>query len=263
MPTAQANGITLYYETAGAGEPVLFIGGTGADLRTKPNVFNGPLAAEFSLLSYDQRGLGQSDKPALTYTMADYADDAAGLLDSVGWPSCAVMGVSFGGMVAQELALRHPQRVTRLVLACTSSGGLGGASFPLHELAELPSQPRLRRYLAVSDVRCDEQWQAANPDELERLLSTLARPEPDPSSLDGARRQLEARRHHDTWDRLDQIKVPVLVCAGRHDGIAPPDNQTRLVSRLVNAELAWFDGGHLFLLQDRTAWKKAVEFLAD
>src|SRR5580658_11096322 len=102
MPAAQIGDVELYYERAGAGSPLLFISGTGGDLRNKPNVFDGPLARTFDVLGYDQRGLGRSSKPDVGYTMADYADDAAGLLDAIGWPRAKVAGFSFGGMVAQE-----------------------------------------------------------------------------------------------------------------------------------------------------------------
>src|SRR5580658_5865060 len=85
MPTAQIGALELYYERAGSGPPLLFISGTGGDLRTKPNVFDGPLAKSFDVVSYDQRGLGRSDKPDVDYCMADYADDAAALMDQIGW----------------------------------------------------------------------------------------------------------------------------------------------------------------------------------
>src|SRR3984957_4944173 len=111
MPVAQLGSIDLYYERAGDGPPLLFISGTGGDLRVKPNVFDGPLAKSFDVLGYDQRGLGRSAKPDVDYTMADYADDAAGLLGALDWASAKVVGVSFGGMVAQELAIRHPAKV--------------------------------------------------------------------------------------------------------------------------------------------------------
>jgi 3-oxoadipate enol-lactonase len=134
VPTHDLGPITLYAERSGAGPRLLFISGTGGDLRNKPSVFSGPLGPRFEILAYDQRGLGQSAVPDGPYTMADYADDAAGLLKQVGWDSCLAMGVSFGGMVAQELVIRFPELVRRLVLACTSSGGAGGASIPFTEL---------------------------------------------------------------------------------------------------------------------------------
>jgi 3-oxoadipate enol-lactonase len=128
VPPARIGDLDVHYEVAGEGPPLLFIGGTGGDLRTKPNVFDGPLVRPFTVASYDQRGLGRTTKPDRASTMAEYGADAAGLLDHLGWARAHVVGVSFGGMVAQELAIRHPDRVSRLVLCCTSSGGAGGAS---------------------------------------------------------------------------------------------------------------------------------------
>src|SRR5439155_11864610 len=105
--------LEMWYEQQGSGPRLLHISGTGGDLRRRPNVFEKPIAQEFEILSYDQRGLGQTSKPATDYTMADYAEDAIALLDAVGWDRCHIMGVSFGGMVAQELAIRYPERIDR------------------------------------------------------------------------------------------------------------------------------------------------------
>jgi 3-oxoadipate enol-lactonase len=259
--------VRLHHELAGEGPPVLFISGTGGDLRARPNVFDGPLPASFSVLAFDQRGQGRSDKPDVACTMADYADDAACLLDEVGWGRAHVVGVSFGGMVAQELALRHPGAVDRLVLACTSSGGAGGASYPLHELEDLPEEERFAVGLALSDRRRDAAWQAAHPDEVARLAEQAAAAAApgadDPDLAAGRRRQLAARRGHDTWARLEQVAAPTLVCAGRHDGIAPLANSEALAARIPGATLRVFDGGHLFLVQDRTAWPAIIEFLQE
>jgi 3-oxoadipate enol-lactonase len=256
---AHVGDLSIWYERRGEGPRVLFISGTGGDLRVKPNVFDGALGRGFDVLAYDQRGLGQSSKPETDYSMADYADDAAGLLAYIGWASCAVVGVSFGGMVAQELAIRHPDVVERLVLCCTSSGGAGAPSFPLHTLVDLPEDERLATQLGISDTRYGADWQAANPDAADRAFARMRAQAT--AQDDGYRRQLEARSHHDTYDRLPRISAPTLVAAGRYDGIAPVANSEAIASQIPGAELRVYDGGHLFLLQDRQAWPEIVGFL--
>jgi 3-oxoadipate enol-lactonase len=263
MPTAKLPTIELHYERAGAGPPLLFISGTGGDLRVKPNVLDGPLPKAFDLVAYDQRGLGRSDKPDINYSMADYGDDAAALMDSLGWATAKVIGVSFGGMVAQELVLRHPAKVERLVLACTSPGGAGGASYPFHEIQHLTGEARARHLIPISDTRRDAAWAAANPEQYAEFVA-MGAVDPyagEPGREMGARRQLEARALHDTWDRLDQIDCPVFIAAGRYDGIALPETQERMAGRIPGAELHFFEGGHLFMLQDRTALPAMIEFL--
>jgi len=262
MPHIRTPQIEIYYEQAGIGPPVLFISGTGGDLRLKPNVFDGPLSRHFQVTAYDQRGLGQTDKPDKPYTMADYADDAAHLLDALGLDQVHVIGVSFGGMVAQEFALRHQSRIRRLVLACTSPGGEGGASFAFHELA-LTGIERAAHMIPISDLRHDAQWAARHPDQYQRMIDMAARdPYADePGRLEGARRQLEARKGHDTWMRLGQLQMPVMIAAGEYDGIAPKSIQMNLHRQIKDAELHFFDGGHLFLIQDQRAMPAIIQFL--
>ncbi|MFC3077215.1 alpha/beta fold hydrolase [Phenylobacterium terrae] len=263
MPSVRANGIDIYYERAGSGPRLLFISGTGGDLRNKPNVFDGALGRSFEVLAYDQRGLGRTEKPDVPYSMADYADDAAALMDAVGWDRAHVVGVSFGGMVAQELALRHPGKVERLVLACTSPGGAGGASFPFHEIEHLKGEARARHLLPISDTRRDEAWAKAHPELYAQLIAqTAADPFADePGRAMGAHRQLEARARHDTWDRLPDIAIPTLIAAGRYDGIALPQTQEKMAGRIPGAQLRWFEGGHLFMIQDRAAAPAIAAFL--
>ena len=263
MPIAKLGSIDLYFERAGAGPPLLFISGTGGDLRNKPNVFDGPLAKAFDILAYDQRGLGRSEKPDVAYSMADYADDAAGMIESQGWDAARVIGVSFGGMVAQELAIRHPARVKRLVLACTSPGGAGGASFPFHEIEHLKGEARARHMIPISDTRRDDAWAKANPETFAMFVAMgAADPFADePGHAMGARRQLGARAAHDTWDRLPAIACPVMIAAGRYDGIALPATQEKMAARIPGATLRWFEGGHLFMIQDRAAAPAMTAFL--
>ena len=110
MPTIEANGITIYYERQGSGHRLLFFNGSGTSLATTGFLLK-PFWERFDTLAHDQRGMGRTDVPAGPFTMADYAADAAGLLDQVGWDRCRVVGVSFGGMVAQEFAVTYPERV--------------------------------------------------------------------------------------------------------------------------------------------------------
>ena len=264
MPTAKVGEIELYYELAGKGPRLLYISGTGGDLRTAPSVFDGPLPERFEVLAYDQRGMGRSSKPDTRYSMADYADDAAALMQAVGWDQALVIGVSFGGMVAQELALRHPPKVRRLVLACTSPGGAGGASFAFHEIQHLTGEARARHLIAIADVRHDAAWAEAHPDEYAQLIAFgAADPFADePGRATGARRQLEARADHDTWDRLGLIGCQTLIAAGRYDGIALPQTQHNMAHRIAGAELSFFEGGHMFPLQDPAAVPAIMDFLA-
>jgi 3-oxoadipate enol-lactonase len=265
MPTARIGDIDIWWERAGAGSPLLFISGTGGDLRLRPGVLDGPYVKAFDVLAYDQRGLGQTGKPPGPYSMAAYADDAAALMGRLGWPKARVLGVSFGGMVAQELALRHPERVERLVLACTSPGGVGGASYPFHELAHLDREARARFLLPISDTRRDAAWAAANPDLHDQHIAVAAA-DPfgdEPGHADSARWQLQARADHDCWDRLDQIACPVLIAAGLYDGVARPETQRNMASRIPGAALRFFEGGHLFMLQDRAANPAIIAFLLD
>src|SRR5260221_10560345 len=143
MSRAQANGVDLYYERWGEGPPLLFLNGSGSSIETSELLIK-LFTSDFEVLVHDQRGLGESEIPDGPYTMADYAADAAGLLDHVGLDSARVVGLSFGGMVAQELAVTWPQRVDRLALLCTSPGRVGGASYPLHALPPVSRPGRNR-----------------------------------------------------------------------------------------------------------------------
>jgi 3-oxoadipate enol-lactonase len=254
--------VSLYYELTGTGERLLCISGTGGDLRHEPRFTDGPLAENFEVLAYDQRGLGRSSLPPWPYAMADFADDAAALLDAVSWDDCFVLGISFGGMVAQEVAIRHPKRVRRLVLACTSAGGVGGASFPLHELADLGPGEQSAQRLEILDTRWDEAWRRAHPDMVALIGERMNLEGEDGKPSQGLSNQLAARAEHDTSGRLGAIACPTLVCGGRFDGIAPPANSEYLARGIPAARLEMFDGGHAFFLQDPAALPTIIDFLA-
>jgi 3-oxoadipate enol-lactonase len=263
VPFVNFEGHTFFFERRGAGPPLLLIGGTGGDLRRPETRLEGPLAQHFDLLTYDQRGMGQSTKGDGPFVMADYADDAARMMDSQGWEDALVVGISFGGMVAQEFVLRHPQRVRRLILCCTASGGAGGASFAFHALPKMRPAELAAVKVKIADTRRDQAWIDANPAQY-RLLLGHAAADPfagEAGHREGAARQLAARAGHDTWDRLPSIHCPVLVAGGCHDGIAPPAVVRALASRIPGAQLKFFEGGHLFMLEDASAYPHMVEFL--
>lgn len=264
MPYARVRDIDVYYEIDGDGPPLLNISGSGADLRTTPGG-SSALARHFTVLSYDQRGLGRTSIPEGPYTMADYADDAAGLLDAVGWERAHVVGISFGGMVAQHLAIRHPSRVQRLVMGCTSPGG-SHPSYDIRRNQALPPEERGRRSLEILDSRTDF---SADPPVLapglEVMIEAFARgvvpSGEDADRTRGFALQLDARAEHDATAGLAGITAPTLVVSGRFDLQAPLANGELLAATIPGARFYVADGGHLFMLQDPTAWPVIVAFL--
>lgn len=262
MTTAHVNGIDLYYERKGEGAPLLFLNGSGATLETTGMLVT-PFAEAFDTAAHDQRGLGKSSIPPEPYTMADYAADAAALCDELGWDTFRVVGISFGGMVAQELAVTWPDRVERLALLCTSPGGVGGSSYPLHELASMPLEQRKEKGIELLDTRFTPAWLADHPGDA-GLAEFMANRELAEKSADqerGEAAQLEARRHHDVCDRLAKVTAPTLVASGRYDGIAPPANGAAIAERIPGAEQRLYEGGHAFFIQDPAAFPDIIGFL--
>jgi hypothetical protein len=263
MPTCELSNVTFHYQVIGSGPRVLFLNGSGATLESSMPLINA-LAKQCEVLAFDQRGLGKTSVPNESYTMANLAADAAALLDHVGWGTCAVVGISFGGMVAQEFAVTWPARVERLVLLCTSAGGDAGSSYPLHELASLPVDKRTARSLVIADRRYTPEWLAEHPldAEMVRLRNEAASVPKSDATVKGEAMQLEARSTHNVADRLHHISCPTFVTAGRYDDLAPVKNSEEIVKRIPDATLAVYEGGHMFTAQDRQAILDIREFLA-
>src|SRR5207248_798272 len=145
--------------------------------------------------------------------------DAIALLDLVGWERARVVGISFGGMVAQELAVTAPERVERLALLCTSPGGAGGASYPLHELAALPAGEQAARGTLLLDTRFTPEWLATHDADrgLAEMMSARRAVRKSDEALRGESEQLVARSKHDVTSRLTAVTCPTLVASGRFD----------------------------------------------
>jgi pimeloyl-ACP methyl ester carboxylesterase len=263
-PTAeQSEDIELYYEVRGSGGPrLLMFNGSGSTIALAAPLIDA-LARSCEVLVHDQRCLGRSSVPQRQPTMADYAADAVALLDHVGWESCCVFGISFGGMVAQEFAVTWPERVERLALFCTSPGGAGGSSYPLHELAGLAPAERAAISIVNLDTRFSAAWFETHPADraIFEMMAERAAATRTEEQRRGEAMQLEARRHHDVWDRLGRITAPTFIGCGRYDGVAPPANSHAIHSRVPHAELHEYEGGHLFAMQDPRALRDATTFL--
>lgn len=262
MPTAHLPQVDIHYEVHGSGPRLLVCNGSGGTIAGAGPMI-AKLAEHFEVLIHDQRCLGRSSIPNDEPMMADYAADAAALLDHVGWPTARVFGISFGGMVAQELAVTWPERIERLALLCTSPGGAGGSSYPLHTVSSLPAAEQDSLRLHLADRRYTAEFLAAHPFD-QRLVdfATAARAVPKTAEqLRGEAMQLQARSHHDVWDRLERITCPTLIACGEFDALAPPANSEAIATRIRGSVLRSYQGGHAFVWQDRSAWPDIIEFL--
>jgi pimeloyl-ACP methyl ester carboxylesterase len=256
------NDIEVYYERWGEGPRLLFLNGSGATIATTRLLIK-LFTDDFDTLVHDQRGLGASAIPDGPYEMADYAADASALLDHVGWERARVVGVSFGGMVAQELAVTAPDRVERLALLCTSPGGAGGASYPLHELATMPEIEARAEGIRLLDTRFTPEWLATHEADhgLAEMMASRRKAQKSERAKRGEAEQLGARSRHDVCVRLGRVTCPTLVASGRYDGIAPPSNGEFIASHVPGAQLRLYEGGHAFFAQDPAAVPEVVAFL--
>ena len=258
MEIAHLNGIDIAIEreglAPGKGPRLLLLNGSGMTMASAA-ILRQPLAGSFDIVTFDYRGIGESTIPDGPFTMADYAADALAVMDHVGWKTCRVVGISFGGMVAQELAVTAPERVERLALLCTSAGGAGGSSFPLHAAGTDPGgarHPLHPRLAGRAPRRCGARGRACK-----------AGPRGE-GRRDDPRRAVPARRPEPPrrLGPASAITAPTFVGGGRFDGLAPFVNSEAIASRIGGAELHGYDGGHAFFVQDASAFPEVVAFLA-
>src|SRR5260370_6488683 len=253
MPKVQVGDVNLNYDLHGRGEPLLMIMGLGASSAAWDPELVEDLARTFRVITFDNRGTGQSDKPDAPYSIEMFADDAAGLLDKLDVSRAHVFGVSMGGMIAQEFALRHPARTATLTLGCTTAGGAHSAAPPPESL-KIPTAPPagvspeevIRRGWPLGYT---PKYIAENRAALEAAIPRLLKYPTPPFAF---QRQLEGTYTLKTFDRLPQIKAPTLVITGAQDVLIPAKNSEIIAAQIPGAKLSIIQGvGHAFMSDAR------------
>ncbi len=260
---AKVGDLEVYYEAGGEGFPLLMIMGLGGNLDWWDPRLVRALSTRFRTLLFDNRGTGRTDASTQEYTMQLLADDGAGLLDALGIPRAHVLGISMGGMIAQELALNHPEKVERLVLCSTFCGGPHAIPTPPETLAMMarassaPS-PRDMAKLTVPLVFTKEFTQTQGP-LVDRWISQVQKA---PTSPDTYLRQVRAIARFDAYDRLPNLGAPTLVVHGRHDLLIPFGNAAILAQRVPRAKLVHLERSGHGLAEDMDEMIRSVmEFL--
>lgn len=266
MPTADINGIDMYYRRreAGSGPPLLLIPGFGGHAGAFAPQY-AAFSKRFDVIAVDNRGAGRTTAPDQPYSMAQMADDAVALLDHLGIAQAHVLGTSMGGMIAQEMAITHPERIDALVLACTrakptDARRLAGEAQRALAMADLPPGARAAQDMPWSFTTGFMQ-DTAKVDA--RIRIAIA--DPYPAGRIGYLRQLDAVLAHDTLGRLDRITARTLVLVGADDILTPPAESKVLARDIPNATLRVLShGGHGFSAEYAEEFNAAVlEFLAD
>ncbi len=256
MPVVNIGEIDLAYERSGSGPPLLLIMGMSGTALHWGEPFLEPLRRDFDVIAYDHRGVGESSRLEGGVTIVEMAEDAAGLLDALGLDSAHVVGISMGGMIAQELALAQPARVRTLTLGCTYCGGEGSSLTepevfrPL--LEAMMSGDRERALRAGFEINISAEM--AKDDALYARYRAIASQRA--VAVPVVMAQLEACMAHDTSARLPGLTMPTLIVHGTDDQLLPVQNGRLIASHIGGSRLEILDGaGHLFFWEqpDRSA----------
>ena len=256
MPLARAGQIELSYDRAGDGPPLLLIMGMSGTKHHWGDAVLEDLRKDFEVIVYDHRDCGDSTKTGQPFTIADLAGDAAGMLDALELESAHVMGISMGGMIAQELVLAHPEKVRALTLGCTYCGGEGSklaSDATMRGLAQgMASGDRERAIRAAWEANVSPSF-AANED----IYATfLARGMLYGVALPVILEQMRAITEHDTSRRLPDVRTPTLVIHGTLDQMLPVENAHMIAGLVSGSRLEILEGiGHMYFLEqpERTA----------
>jgi pimeloyl-ACP methyl ester carboxylesterase len=245
--------MSLAHDVEGSGEPLLMIQGLGYG-RTGWGPAPARLAQRFEVVTFDNRGFGDSDITPGPYTTAQLAGDALALLDTLEIERAHVLGISLGGMIAQELVLAEPARVQKLVLCSTTAGGPTAVPMPGKTAALMQRQPRLDPHEAMRLFVEN----ALSPEPPEGLVDEIvAYRTANPPDGAGWYAQAQAGAAHDAMARLGEIRMPTLVLHGTADNVVDAGNASLIADAIPGARLELLDGvGHLL------PWERPDEFVA-
>lgn len=262
MPECRARGFGIHYQTHGGGDglPLLLVMGIGGTCEGWLVLQVPELSKRRLNVIFDNRGAGSSEDPGTAFTTRDLADDALAVLDAAGVRRAHVLGAFLGGLVAQELAIAHPERVGSLVLVGTAACLDARRRFLLETwraMAEqgVPRALRLRTRLAwtLHDDTFEEQ------DLIESMAGFYLRDDA-PMEDKVFVRQVQACLDHDTRDRLERIRCPALVVTGEEDVLTPPHLARELVDGIPRARLVLLAGvGHLVAAEAASRFNRVVE----
>ncbi len=258
MPKIKANGINIYYEIHGQGEPLILIMG----LRRNAEWWYcqiPTLSKHFQVVVFDNRGAGRSDQPDMDYSISLFADDTAALMKGLGLSSAHVLGISMGGYIAQELAINYPEMVQRLILGCTGPGGSRAVMMSQELLTKftanqgLPPEDILRKDM---DIYFSERFIQGRPEKIKEFIEISLRYY---QPLQAFLRQFAACQEHDTFERLQRITQPTLIITGDDDPLVPPGNSRLLKKMIPRARLEFFPAGrHCFFMEFASQFNRQV-----
>jgi pimeloyl-ACP methyl ester carboxylesterase len=262
MPYASVNGIKIYYEIYGDGYPLALIGGLGSQIQSWAAQI--PIySRHFRVIVFDNRGMGKSDKPDIPYTTELMADDTAALLDTLGIESAHIAGKSMGGMIAQWLAVKYPEKVGKLVLGCTSASRDEVGNEILRMGREIATKVGMKTvWLSALFLGYTRDYIENNLGAMREALDSVSE---NPEALTGYIRQSFACEAHNIRDLVGRIKAPTLVMLGERDLIASPKRSRELAELIPGARLKVVEGvGHGFWREKHEEVDRAVlGFLLD
>jgi pimeloyl-ACP methyl ester carboxylesterase len=244
--TASDAGTRLYWESTGTGSPVLLIHGLGLSGGAWWRTVDA-LSPTLRVITFDHRGVGRSESLTPAYTTEAMADDAAAVLDALGLDDAHVYGFSLGGMVAQQLALRHPRRVRSLVLGATQPGGRRAVRADGEVMAFFRRRPGIRQDQAAWESVQYNYGPHCRAQHADRIAEDIEWRLGQPFNAHAYRAHIFAASLHNCYGRLDRIAAPTLVVHGAHDRIIPVENAHLMAERLPNCRLTVLEGtGHLY-----------------